>query len=149
MKFTRYWLPALLWTCVVLGASTDAFSAQTTGSILQTVTTALFGHIDPATFDFIHFLIRKAAHLTEYGILGLLWFRAWRGTRVGWYWQWGLFGVVVALVVASADEIHQSFVPSRTGEFRDVVLDVCGAMIVQFLLWLVNRRRAKVRAAIA
>ncbi len=141
MKFARYWLPAVLWTCVVLAASTDAFSSQNTGSILARVATALFGHINPATFELVHFLIRKAAHLTEYGILGLLWFRAWRGVRVGWYWKWGLFGVAIVLVVASADEIHQTFVPSRTGEFSDVVLDLFGALIAQFLLWLVIRRR--------
>ncbi len=141
MKFTRYWLPAVLWTCVVLGASTDAFSAENTGSILQAVATFLFRHVDYRILGVTHFLIRKAAHLTEYGILSVLWFRAWRAARPGWQWQWASFAVMMALAIASADEIHQTFVPSRTGEFSDVVLDVCGAIIAQFLLWLVIRRR--------
>ena len=139
--FSRYWLPALTWTCVVLYASSDTFSAQNTGSILETVTTFLFGRISPETFDTVHFLIRKSAHVTEYGILGLLWFRAWRGARPGFQWKWSLAGIGMALATAITDEVHQSFVPSRGSSAWDVMLDVTGAALVQIVLWLLIRRR--------
>ena len=138
--FARYWLPAMAWTCVVLLASTDTFSAQNTGSILEAVTTALFGRLDPHTFETMHFLVRKSAHLTEYAILSVFWFRAWRSGRPGFQWRWGMLGVAVALAVAIADEVHQSFVPSRTGDVRDVLLDLTGALLAQILLWIVIRR---------
>ena len=137
--FARYWLLALAWTALVLYASSDTFSAQNTGSILEAVVAFLFGRVERQTFDTLHFLARKGAHLAEYGILGLLWFRAWRGTREGFTWRWALLGMAIALATAVADEVHQRFVPSRTGEVRDVLLDLTGALAGQILLWLAIR----------
>jgi len=37
-------------------------------------------------------------------------------------------------VRGSIDEIHQSFVPSRTGTWHDVVLDMAGAAVAQILI---------------
>ena len=140
-SFARYWIPALAWTGIVLAASTDPFSAEHTGSILEAVLTFLFGAVKQETFDTLHFLTRKGAHLTEYGILGLLWFRAWRGERRGHEWKWALAGIGIALATAIADEVHQSFVPSRTGDVKDVLLDLTGAVILQIVLWAVMRLR--------
>ncbi len=144
-KFTRYWLPALAWSALVLYASTDLFSAKNTGSILEAIIRFLIGPLNRHTFDNLHFLVRKSAHVTEYGILGLLWFRVWRGAHEGFQWKWSLAGVGIVLVTAIADEVHQSFVPSRTGEAKDVLLDVCGAITVQILLWVIMRWRARPR----
>ena len=47
------------------------------------------------------------------------------------------------MVVASLDEFHQSFLPGRTGVFRDVVLDTMGAIFVQALLLRYWTRRKK------
>jgi VanZ family protein len=141
-NLTRYWLPALLWTGLVLYASSDTFSARNTGSILEAVTTFLFGGLKPQTFEALHFLIRKSAHFTEYGILGLFWFRAWGGRREGHQWKWALAGMGMALATAIADEVHQSFVPSRTGDVKDVLLDLSGAIIAQLVLWIVITQRA-------
>jgi len=146
--FARYWLPAIAWTCVVLLASTDTFSAQNTGSILEAVATALFGRIDPQTLEVIHFLVRKSAHLTEYAILSVVWFRAWRGGLPGFQWRWGMLSVAVALATAITDEVHQSFVPSRSGNVRDVLLDLTGALAAQLILWYLLSRRSRTRSAI-
>ncbi len=144
--FARYWLPALAWTALVLWASSDTFSAENTGSILEAVVTFVVGGLKPETFEALHFLIRKSAHFTEYGILGLMWFRAWRGGRKGHQWRWALAGIGIALATAITDEVHQSFVPSRTGSARDVLLDLTGAVTVQLLLWLLIRWRRSTAA---
>ncbi|HVP42736.1 MAG TPA: VanZ family protein [Terriglobales bacterium] len=140
--FVRYWLLALAWTAVILYASSDAFSAQNTGSILEAVVTFLFGHVQRQTFATLHFLARKSAHVIEYGILGLVWFRAWRGRRQGFAWKWAWLGLGVVLATAIVDEVHQSFVPSRTGEVSDVFLDVAGALAAQMVLWGAIRWKA-------
>ncbi len=145
----RYWLPALAWTVVVLWASSDTFSAENTGSILEAVVTFLIGGLKPETFQTLHFLVRKSAHLTEYGILGLVWFRAWRGDGEGHQWRWALAGIGIALATAITDEVHQSFVASRTGSARDVLLDLSGAITVQIALWLVMRWRSRSRRVAA
>ena len=131
----RYWLPPALWTCVIFLASFDPFSASHSGPLLEAIITAIVGHpLPPAQFNLVHFLVRKAAHLTEYGILGALLFRAIRRVRLGWQPQWSAAAVLVAAVVASADEWHQTFIPSRTGAVSDVVLDTAGAIAAQILI---------------
>lgn len=131
----RYWLPAALWTGVILLASSDFFSAAHSGASLQTLISAILGHALPAAqFDRIHFFVRKSAHLTEYTILGALLFRAVRGERLQFRVQWSAIAVLLAAVVASVDEWHQTFIPSRTGAVSDVVLDTAGAIVAQILI---------------
>ncbi len=142
-NFTRYWLPAVAWTGLVLWASSETFSAENTGSILEAVVTFFVGGVKPQTFQTLHFLIRKSAHFTEYGILALMWFRAWRGEHEGYQWKWALAGIGFALATAITDEVHQSFEPSRTGNAWDVLLDLTGAVVVQIVLWLVIRWRSR------
>ena len=131
----RYWLPPALWTCVILLASFDPFSASHSGPLLETIITAIVGHpLPPAQFDLVHFLVRKAAHLAEYGILGALLLRAVRDERKGWSVRWSAAAVLIAAVVASTDEWHQTLMPSRTGTVSDVVLDTVGAAVAQILI---------------
>ena len=102
---------------------------------LQTLVTTILGHpVPPALFEAIHFFIRKSAHLIEYAILGALFFRAARGDRREWRLQWSALAVLLAAVVASADEWHQTLIPSRTAAVSDVVLDTAGATVAQILI---------------
>ena len=71
--------------------------------------------------------VRKTAHATEYAILGLLIAGAYieRGTsiRKGILIPWG-----AATLYAATDEIHQLFVPGRSGQVSDVMLDSAGVL---------------------
>jgi VanZ family protein len=134
-RFITYWLPPILWASVILTASTDLFSGAHTGSVLERILVWITGHrFLPSTLDTLNFVIRKCAHLTEYGILGGLTFRALRGGQKSWSWRWAIGAIVIAVCIASVDEIHQSFVPSRTGTWHDVILDMVGATIAQILI---------------
>ena len=42
---------------------------------------------------------------------------------------------------AASDELHQFFVPGRSGEFLDVLLDSAGVAVGVALLWLLLRKR--------
>ena len=54
----------------------------------------------------------------------------------------------IAALYAASDEIHQLFVPGRSGQLSDVILDSAGALagVAAFtvLCWLINRRKARV-----
>lgn len=50
-----------------------------------------------------------------------------------------LISVVLAFTYACSDEIHQLFVPGRSGEFRDVCIDTCGASFGILMVWCVIR----------
>ena len=131
----RYWLPAGLWICIIFLASTDPFSATNTAPWLETVLRTIAGHaLAPEEFQRVHFIVRKCAHLTEYGILGALLFRAIRGDRLQWNIRWSAMAVLIAAMVSSLDEWHQTFVPSRTGTVKDVILDTVGATLAQILI---------------
>ena len=71
-----------------------------------------------------------------YATLSALWFRAQRGPRSGWQSNWALLALLVSLLVALADEFHQSFVPSRTASPWDVLLDGVGALLAQGIISL-------------
>ena len=65
--------------------------------------------------------------------------RSWRATlafpgALG-YAVGGIF-FLYATLVASLDEWHQSYLPSRTGTWHDVVLDSTAALIAQILLYI-------------
>jgi VanZ family protein len=135
-RLYRYWFPPILWAAVIFGGSGNALSAPNTASILATILNAVVGHpLAPSQFEMVHFLVRKAAHLGEYAILGALVFRAIRAGREGWNWRWALAAIVIAALYAVSDEWHQSFEPSRTASAWDVLIDAIGASLAQVLFF--------------
>lgn len=151
---------ALLWMCVIF-----AFSAQEkeeSSEVSEAIsyrmvnsTGILFHlHLDEEQIreiaDAIENTVRKAAHMTEYGILSIL-FYIWLGK-----WQFGvrkrgILAIILSALYACSDEFHQLFIPGRAGMVRDVLIDSAGAIlgILVFLgvkkcisfLW--NRHRFK------
>ena len=140
--FLFVWLPAILGMIVIAIESTPTFSAAHTSRFLRPFGEFLFGHISDANWDETNHILRKSGHFLGYGTLCLLFFRSWLWTLATnlrlsdgvWRLRAWLLAILSTFVVASCDEIHQSFLPSRTGTFTDVVLDTCGATIVSGLV---------------
>ena len=144
------WIPALIWLGVIAVESTHWLASENTGRILHAVLSFFFGRIDPDAFDIIHAMLRKIGHVIGYGILSFLLFRAWRTTlrprNQAWDLLWAAVSFLMTAAVASLDEWHQSYLPSRTGTWHDVVLDSLAALSVQFLIFaLLWNRREPVR----
>jgi VanZ family protein len=138
------WLPTLLWLCTLAVFSSDMFSAEHTGSVLQKILHALFGTISPQRFQQVHFLVRKTAHFMSYGFLSALAFFSWRATlpaRARWSFRWASLALFMTLLAASLDEFHQTFVASRTGNFHDGLLDFSGALFFQMVIAIALLRR--------
>jgi hypothetical protein len=77
-------------------------------------------------------ILRKAAHMTEYGLLVLLWWRALR-ERVPARLAVGL-AVAIAIAYSGTDEYHQTFIHGRHGTPVDVAIDSVGMAAVALLL---------------
>jgi VanZ family protein len=142
----KQWTPALLWLGIICFESTDLLSSAHTGSILYSVVTFLFGHVNPIVFLVWHHLLRKAGHVTGYAILSYLLFRAWRATLPlphvhSWALSWARISFLMTALVATLDEWHQTFIPSRTGNLRDVLLDSTAAFGAQFVIWFFLKAR--------
>ncbi|MBR3630029.1 MAG: VanZ family protein [Oscillospiraceae bacterium] len=71
----------------------------------------------------LSFIIRKTAHFTEYAMLGFLGYLWLHRIRAG-----GLIAMGAAVCYAVTDEIHQNFIPGRSCELRDVLVDSSGAL---------------------
>ena len=96
--------------------------------------------------------IRKLAHMTEFGILAMLFYGGLRyyeehlkklpgiPTRTRYIAAW-----ILTVIYAATDEIHQLFVPDRSGNALDVCVDATGALLALLVLWcfikLINRKR--------
>jgi VanZ family protein len=154
----RNWWPVVVWLGVIRVESTDMASAANTSGLLYTVISAVAPHIDSAFVDRLDEVLRKTGHFVGYGILSALVVLALQRTnrdrlrdllkrpwgiylRDLWRAEWSVIAVLVTIATAALDEIHQSFIPSRTSRWQDVVLDTFGAMVVQLLIyWLVKRK---------
>jgi VanZ family protein len=154
------WLPVVLWLILIGIESTDALSSMDTGGLLYGTLTAVFGPIDRPRFELFHGVLRKTGHFVGYGMLSLLSFRALRATsgrlelaaraRINaLHLRWAALAVLFTFVVAGLDEWHQSFLPSRTGEFRDVLLDTAGALVVQAVILVTLQLRNQRHETIA
>jgi VanZ family protein len=63
---------------VIFGMSTGMLSAEHTSQIIVPVLNFLFPGLASHQTEIIHGLLRKAGHVTEYFITGILFFRAFR-----------------------------------------------------------------------
>ena len=136
--------PVLAWACFVLFASSSNFSASNTSRIIRPLLVWLFPAISEAALAQAHFLVRKAAHFTEYALLALLAARAFgTSSRAALARHWRLAAFALVASVALVDEYHQSFVPTRTGTIYDSLLDMAGGAtaLICASLWLATRRR--------
>jgi VanZ family protein len=150
-QLLKTWAAALLWMTLIAIESTDTFSAEHTGRFLYPLLHFLMG-LDPAAFEVVHHYIRKCGHFVGYFTLSFFLFRAWRATlRLPWAPRWAMRWATIAFfmsaLVASLDEWHQTFIPSRTGAISDVMLDSFAALTAQvliffFLTWRPQRTSA-------
>jgi VanZ family protein len=137
----RAWWPAAVWVGLIAFESTDFFSSEHTGTIIYSLLTRLFGDINLYNFLVFHHYLRKTGHVVGYGMLGLLSLRGWRATfgqGRALLWRTSLLSWLGTAFIAAMDEWHQSYIPSRTGTWKDAVLDSAagfGFLLVAYL-WL-------------
>jgi VanZ family protein len=145
----KYWLPTILWMWVIFSASGDMNSVHHSSRIIRPILLWLFPHMSEEAISAIVFTARKCAHLTEYAILGWLYWRILRrpvkADARPWSWRHAGLAILLVAIYAITDEIHQHFVPGREGCLRDVLIDTSGATLGMLGLWRLHywRRRGK------
>jgi VanZ family protein len=77
------------------------------------------------------FVVKKTAHVIEYGILATLIYRALINSNVS-NKKAMLYSVALAFLYGATDEFHQSFTPGRGPKFTDVLIDTFGASLFIF-----------------
>lgn len=149
----RNWWPVIVWLGVIRLESTGYASSQNTFLLLYRVLSFVFGRVDARLVLELDHILRKSGHFIGYAILSGLTFlalknthrdrlrpvlqRPW-GSRLSdcWRLQWSILAVLLTAVTASMDEIHQTYLPFRTGRWQDVIIDTSGAVALQVVIYL-------------
>ena len=100
----------------------------------------------------LQFPVRKAAHFSEYALLGMLMLNMVRqlarenggvAKRFGGIREQAVFAWELSTLYCVTDEIHQIFVDGRTFKLLDIGIDSAGALtgilVLLLALWLANR----------
>lgn len=101
----------------------------------------------PELFDNLTTIVRKSAHALEYFVLGILLLNAIRQFwpkkfKNGWAKYWYL-AVIGAFLYSVTDEMHQAFVPGRSCELRDIIIDTVAACVGVGVAMLIRRWRLR------
>lgn len=154
-------LLALIWMCMIFSFSAQVKEESSEVSIAfsyRVVSSAgSFFHLNLDDEELrrisnaIEGYVRKAAHMTEYAVLAILlffWLERWSLSEP----RRSLISVLLAILYAASDEIHQLFVRGRAGSVRDVIIDSTGAVLGMLIFigvkkcinFLYSRRRYRV-----
>ena len=154
-RLVYVWLPVAVMLGVIARESTEGFSGLHTSVWLRPIWQGIFGAVSDDRWLVLHHRLRKTGHFLGYGTLAVTWLRAWLLTwmsrfrlRAAGAWRGWAFAMAIwcTAAVASVDELHQTWLPDRTGVVPDVLLDTTGGLVfccLVALLWF----RAQVREA--
>lgn len=125
----------VIWAGLIYYLSTPGFGVDFTVWLLAQILLLLHLHVSPAAFEQIHFLFRKSAHMTEYGIFSLLLYASFQGRKeFEWNPRLALRCVLIAAAYSLTDEFHQLFSPGRGASLVDCGIDTTGAVLAILLV---------------
>lgn len=143
-----------IWAGFIFYLSTAGFGPSFTKWLVTEILALLHLTVSTPTFEVLHYAVRKLAHLTEYGILGLLIYASFLDAPdFEWRPRLALRSVALAGLYSLTDEYHQSFVSNRTPDLVDCGLDTTGAAFGAVLIFgwgrlqAISSRRAARRAS--
>jgi len=122
----KYWGPVVLYALLIVYLSSQSYPDQHLPSFI-------FGFSD------------KILHAGEYGLLGILLYRAFKETTETAGSM--SLAIICAIAFGISDEVHQWFVPQRQADFWDLVADTIGAGIL-ILVWVVMTEKWRIRLPI-
>lgn len=134
-KWLTAYAPLFIWTVLILGLGTGMASMSETSRIVRPLLEFLFPSADLETIKLYHTIIRKLAHIFEYGLLGALAMRAFSAER-----SRPLRSVVLVILIAILDEFNQSYNPARTSTGLDVILDGVSGSLGVFVYCIARRK---------
>jgi len=134
----------ILWMVFMSGLSTDHFSSAHTAPFTTELLLKFLPSLAVLGIETIDLLVRKAAHISEYFIFAVLLMNVLNNRSALSRERQIIWGVILGVIYAVGDELHQSFVPSRSPTAGDVLIDTIGFVSGTLCFYtLVAIRRAK------
>lgn len=135
-KKFKYFIPAIIWMIFIfiMSHTVGTVSSQQSNFIADIITQYL--KID---YSLLTFIIRKTAHMSEYAVLLLLLY--FGITKIYTHKYSLLISLFITFIYACSDEIHQLFIPGRSGQFTDIMIDTSGALIALIIVLVYKKLR--------
>lgn len=140
--------------CIVIFKFSSEDSGKSTGTSDLVIDTII--NINPFTRNLddikkeeikenIKMPIRKLAHFSIYTVLGITTMLHMFTYSISKYKKMGS-SLVIGMLYAISDEIHQLFVPGRSGQITDVCIDTIGVLFGISIVLVVQSMIRKVKA---
>lgn len=159
IKMAISWILVIAWAMVIfyLSSRTAVQSTVQSRKVISVFSFLLnFGVFDEETLTNIDGIVRECAHGVEYFILGALLFNALyiclnfrKQEEKLLFAETGIdcsdrfralnciiCSLVIATLYALSDEIHQIYVPGRSCQLLDLIIDISGSLLGILLIWV-------------
>lgn len=111
----------ILWmTLIFIMSSSNSIESNNQSGYIVNYIANLFNITNLNTLSYI---VRKLAHLTEYFILGFLVIN-----MITCYKKKTYISIIICILYAISDELHQSLVPGRSPQIKDIIIDSIGSL---------------------
>lgn len=146
------WCPVVLWMALIFAFSAQPAdeSAALSDGIVEVIVDKVISNFDQLTpgeqealSSQWSFIVRKTAHAFVYTVLGVLTAFALSQTKTNGKCQM-ITAMSICFIYAMSDEFHQLFVPGRSGEIRDVLIDSTGAFLGILFFTLLSKRKGSI-----
>lgn len=126
-------LLVILWMIFIFVMSSfDATSSSNQSNFIVDIITSIINIKD---IGLLSLIIRKLAHFTEYFILGILVINF-----ITRYDKKIIIAILLCIIYATSDEIHQIFVPGRSCQIIDIMIDSLGSIMGIYLYKLITKK---------
>lgn len=112
-------------------SSFDATKSTSQSNYIVNILSNIFNINNINTLSII---VRKLAHFTEYIILGILVYNLIYSYNKKIY-----ISIIICIIYAISDEIHQLFVPGRSCQITDILIDSMGSVTGIILLYIIYK----------
>ena len=129
-------LLVIIWMTLIFTMS--SFNSNDSSNQSSFIVTIISNIININNLEILSIIIRKLAHFTEYLILGILMHNL---TNI--YNKNMHISMIICILYAISDEIHQLFVPGRSFQIIDIGIDCFGSIIGIYIFYLINKHIKK------
>lgn len=132
------WVLLIAWMILIFLMSHQPGEISSSQSDLLLKVFSLIGiELNDYFGELATFIVRKAAHFSEYMILFFLAYNvSIKYTREK---QVRLFLIIFIFLYACTDEFHQNFIPGRNMAFKDVLIDTIGGIVGYIIITIIDK----------
>ena len=115
----------IIWMSVIFIMS--SFDGSVSSSQSNFIVDKLVNIFNIENTDIVSLIVRKLAHYMEYLILGVLMINMFSEFDIKINTKY-IIAIIICIIYASSDEIHQIFIAGRCFAIRDILIDSMGSI---------------------